>query len=113
MNSTQKQKVTLRFKSKDELYEAYMPFIHNGGLFVKARGEFKLSQEISLLLKLLDEPDVIPFKGRVVWVTPQGAQGRRVAGIGLQFGDEYLFLRDKIETYLAGRLNAQHPTHTL
>lgn len=113
MNNPRMQKGTVSFRTKDELYEAYMPFIHNGGLFVQTRGEFKLGQELSLLLRLLDEPDAIPFRGQVVWVTPQGAQGRRAAGIGLQFSEDYLFLRDKIETYLAGRLNAQQPTQTL
>ncbi len=109
----QKPAVTVSLTSKDELYEAYMPFVHNGGLFLPTRNAFKLGQEISLLLNLLDEPDKIPLSGKVIWVTPQGAQGRRVAGIGIQFSENHLFLRDKIETYLAGRLNAQHPTHTL
>ncbi|WP_028301177.1 PilZ domain-containing protein [Oceanospirillum beijerinckii] len=113
MSSPQKQKVTLSFKSKNELYEAYMPFIHNGGLFIKASGEFKLGQKMSLQLKLLDEPDLFPFTGRVVWITPQGAQGARFVGIGLQFCDEHVLLRDKIETCLAEHLNAHSLTHTL
>lgn len=107
------QTVTITLKSKDELYEAYMPFVANGGLFLPTRGTFRLGQEISLQLSLLDEPDKVPLSGKVIWVTPQGAQGRRVAGIGIQFDDQHIALRDKIETYLAGRLNSQHPTHTL
>lgn len=105
--------VVVTLATKEELYEAYMPFLHNGGLFLATRSRFRLGQELSLLLKLMDEPEKIPVRGKVVWVTPKGAHGRRLAGIGLQFAEEQMALRDKIETYLAGRLDAQHPTHTL
>lgn len=113
MSQHKPQVVTINLTNKDELYEAYMPFVSNGGLFLPTQGTFRLGQDISLLLNLMDEPEKIPMSGKVVWVTPQGAQGRRVAGIGIQFNENHIALRDKIETYLAGRLSSQHPTHTL
>ena len=60
-------------------------------------------------------PDELPVAGRVVWVTPTGAQGNRVAGIGVQFADsaEGEAVRSKIETTLAGTLNADQPTQTM
>ena len=53
--------------------------------------------------------------GKVVWVTPPGAQGNRAAGIGVQFADsaEGEAVRHKIETILAGTLTADKPTHTM
>ena len=53
--------------------------------------------------------------GRVVWVTPAGAQGNRVAGIGVQFPDssEGETVRNKVETLLAGALGSERATHTL
>src|SRR5690606_21608117 len=57
----------------------------------------------------------LPAAGKVVWVTPPGAQGNRTAGIGVQFADtaEGENVRGKIETLLAGTLNADKATHTM
>ena len=48
-------------------------------------------------------------------MTPTGAQGNRAAGIGVQFADtaEGEAVRSKIETTLAGTLNADQPTQTM
>jgi len=51
--------------------------------------------------------------GKVVWVTPKGAQGSRAAGIGVQFNNEDDTVRKQIETYLAGTLESDRPTYTL
>lgn len=51
--------------------------------------------------------------GKVVWITPKGAQGNRAAGIGVQFNDGDNTARNKIETYLAGALKSDRPTHTM
>jgi type IV pilus assembly protein PilZ len=61
----------------------------------------------------MDEPDKIPVAGKVVWVTPKGAQGNRAAGIGVQFNEEDETARNKIETYLAGSLSSDRPTHSM
>ena len=67
----------------------------------------------SMLLNLMDEPEKIPVAGKVVWVTPKGAQGARAAGIGVQFNDQDDVARSKIETYLAGALQSDRHTHTM
>jgi type IV pilus assembly protein PilZ len=48
-------------------------------------------------------------------VTPAGAQGARTAGIGVQFPDnsDGEAIKNRIETILAGTLNADKPTHTM
>jgi type IV pilus assembly protein PilZ len=51
--------------------------------------------------------------GKVVWITPKGAQGNKVAGIGVQFTGDTTIARDKIETYLAGALKSDRMTHTM
>ena len=54
-------------------------------------------------------------EGRRLWITPGGAQGNRSAGIGVQFADtaEAEQVKNKIETFLAGTLDADKPTHTM
>ena len=98
---------------KAVLYSAYMPFVQNGGLFVPTNKSYELGDEVFMLLTLMDEPEKIPIAGRVVWVTPRGAQGNRTAGIGVQFSDQDATANTKIEEYLAGLLNSEKPTHTL
>ena len=66
-----------------------------------------------MLLNLMEEPEKIPVAGKVIWVTPKGAQGNRAAGIGVQFSDQDNTARSKIETYLAGALQSDRPTHTM
>lgn len=71
------------------------------------------SGEIFMLLNLMDEPEKIPVAGKVVWVTPKGAQGNRAAGIGVQFSDQDNTAVSKIENYLAGSLESERATHTM
>ena len=80
--------LSLTIKDKSVLYAAYMPFIKNGGLFIPTSKQYQLGDEVFMLLKLMDEPEKIPVAGKVVWVTPKGAQGNKVAGVGVQFNDE-------------------------
>lgn len=105
--------LSLTIKDKSVLYAAYMPFIKNGGLFIPTNKSYGLGDEVFMLLNLMDEPEKIPVAGKVVWITPKGAQGNRAAGIGVQFSDQDNTARSKIETYLAGALKSDRPTHTM
>ena len=107
--------LSLAVKDKASLYNAYMPFIKGGGIFVPTPKRYFLGDEVFLLLTLPDSSDRLPVAGKVVWVTPAGAQGNRVAGIGVQVPDsgEGETVRNKVETLLAGALGSERATHTL
>lgn len=105
--------LSLTIKDKSVLYAAYMPFINEGGLFIPTNKQYQLGDEVFMLLKLMDEPEKIPVAGKVVWVTPKGAQGNKVAGIGVQFTGDDNIARNKIETFLAGALKSDRLTHTM
>ncbi len=105
--------LSLAIKDKGVLYAAYMPFIKNGGLFIPTKKEYELGDEVFMLLNLMDEAEKIPVAGKVIWVTPKGAQGQRAAGVVLQFNDQDDVARTKIETYLAGSLQSDRHTHTM
>ena len=87
---------------KEALYDSYMSFLQNGGLFIKTSQEYRLGDEVLVLLKLLDQPEKLPVAGKVVWVTPQGAQGNRPAGIGIEFSKEDAVLNATIGNFLGG-----------
>ena len=106
--------VSVTLKDKAALYSAYMPFVKHGGLFIATSKAYQLGDEIFLLLSLMNEPEKFPIAGRVVWVTPKGAQGGRQAGIGVQFSDlDGGAARNKIEGYLAGMLQGERETLTM
>ncbi len=106
--------LTLTIKDKSALYLAYMPFIRNGGLFIPTSSPYQLGDEVFMLLNLMGEEEKIPVAGNVVWLTPKGAQGKRAAGIGVQFSEQDNgATRQKIDNYLAGALGGEKPTHTL
>lgn len=106
--------LSLTIKDKAVLYAAYMPFVKNGGLFIPTGKQYELNDEVFMLLNLMDEQEKLPVSGRIVWITPKGAQGNRATGIGVQFADEDDGqVRNKIETYLAGALSSDKPTHTM
>jgi type IV pilus assembly protein PilZ len=107
--------LSLAVKDKAALYNAYMPYLKHGGIFVPTPKRYFLGDEVFLLLTLPESNERLPVAGKVVWVTPPGAQGNRTAGIGVQFAEtsEGENVKGKIETLLAGTLTADKPTHTM
>ena len=105
--------LSLTIKDKAVLYAAYMPFLQHSGLFIPTNKPYKIGDEVFMLLNLMDEQEKIPVAGRVVWITPKRAQGNRAAGIGVQFNGQDGTAAKKIETYLAGALESERPTHTM
>jgi type IV pilus assembly protein PilZ len=106
--------LSLTIRDKSALYAAYMPFVKNGGLFIPTNKNYRLGDEVFMLLTLMDETEKLPVAGRIIWITPNGAQGIHATGVGVQFSDQDGGVaRNKIETYLAGALSADRPTHTM
>lgn len=106
--------LSLTIKDKSALYAAYMPFIDNGGLFIPTTKPYQLGDEVFMLLTLMDDKEKMPIAGRVVWLTPRGAQGNRTAGIGVQFSElDKGQTRTKIENHLAAALKSERQTHTM
>ena len=53
-------------------------------------------------------------EGRIIWLTPNGAQGNRTAGIGVQFSElDKGQTKNKVENYLAAALKSERQTHTM
>lgn len=105
----------IKFKDTETLHQSYMPFLEGGGLFVPTSKTYNLDDELFLLISLLDEKDRFPVTGKVVWITPLGAQGNRVAGIGVQFSDtsDGEVARQRIEALLGAKLASEKPTLTM
>ncbi|WP_263079958.1 PilZ domain-containing protein [Endozoicomonas sp. Mp262] len=105
--------LSLTIKDTVSLYESYMPFLEGGGVFIPTSKKYHLGDEVFIRLTLMDDPEVLPVAGRVVWITPEGAQGRKRAGIGIQFASADDTVRTKIEAHLAGTLKSERETSTM
>lgn len=107
--------LSLTVNDKASLYNAYMPYLKHGGIFVPTPKRYFIGDEVFLLLTLPESKERLPVPGKVVWVTPAGAQGNRAAGVGVQFSNttEGETVKGRIETLLAGTLNSDKPTHTM
>ncbi len=106
--------LSLSIKDKASLYAAFMPFVQNGGLFIPTNKAYKLGDEVFMLLSLMDDSERLPVAGKIIWMTPSGAQGNRATGVGVQFSEQDKgATRGKIETHLAGTLNSDRITHTM
>jgi type IV pilus assembly protein PilZ len=106
--------LSLAIKEKVALYAAYMPYIKGGGLFIPTNKQFKIGEEVFMLLSLIDDPMKLKVVGHVVWVTPT-AQAGRPQGVGVQFSekDGGVEARNKIENLLGSALKSSRATHTM
>jgi type IV pilus assembly protein PilZ len=107
--------LSLNIREKAALYAAYMPFLKGGGIFIPTSREYRLGEEVFMLLSLMDDPNRIAVQGKVVWITPEGVQGNRTQGIGVQFTQDETgaAARATIEKLLGELLASSRPTHTL
>jgi type IV pilus assembly protein PilZ len=107
--------IQLVFKEKGALYAAYIPLFTEGGLFVPTQREYRLGEDIYLLLSLPDDAQRYPVAGKVAWLTPPNASGGRTQGVGVRFpGDEKTrLLRARIEEILGTAISSSKPTQTL
>jgi len=107
--------IQLVFREKGALYAAYVPILLDGGLFVPTTREYKLGEDIYLLLSLPDDPQRYPVAGKVAWITPANASGGRTQGVGVRFpnDEKTRLLKLKIEELLGTQLQSAKPTQTI
>ena len=106
----------LVFREKGALYAAYIPMLAHGGVFVPSTRDYKLGDDIYLLLTLPDDPQRYPVAGKVAWVTPRNAAGGRTQGVGVSFpkDEKTNLLKLKIEEVLgAAQMQSAKPTQTI
>ena len=113
LSDMKQDSLILTIKDLSALHAAYMSFLRQGGLFVPTRAHYQLGDHVIILLSLLDEPETVTVTGRVVWITPKGAQGHRETGIGVEFSEQDATVSHKIENYLGASLASSRQTHTL
>lgn len=107
--------IQLVFREKGALYAAYIPMFSDGGLFVPTTREYRLGEDIYLLLTLPDDAQRYPVAGKVAWITPANANAGRTQGVGVKFpsDEKSRLLRVKIEDMLGTQIASSKPTQTI
>jgi type IV pilus assembly protein PilZ len=107
--------IQLVFRERAALYAAYIPLLREGGVFVPTHRDYRLGEDIYLLLSLPDDAQRYPVAGKVAWITPLNAIGGRTQGVGVSFPDDDKTrqLRIKIEDILGAIVSSNKPTQTL
>jgi type IV pilus assembly protein PilZ len=107
--------IQLVFKEKGALYAAYVTLFAEGGLFLPTTRDYRLGEDIYLLLTLPDDLQRYPVAGKVAWITPSNAPGGRTQGVAVRFpnDEKARVLRVKIEEILGTQISSSKPTQTI
>jgi type IV pilus assembly protein PilZ len=107
--------VQLVIKEKDELYTAYIPLFKEGGIFISTTRDYKLGDDVYLLLTLPEDTQRHPVTGKVAWITPAHAAGNQTQGIGIRFppDEKSRMLKARIEEIVGSSLASNRPTKTI
>jgi type IV pilus assembly protein PilZ len=107
--------IQLAFREKGALYAAYIPAFTDGGLFVPTVREYRLGEDIYLLLALPEDNQRYPVAGKIAWLTPANASGGRTQGVGVRFpaDEKSRLIKLKIEEILGTSISSSKPTQTL
>ena len=107
--------IQLSIKEKAALYAAYIPLFSDGGIFIPSSRDYRLGDDVYVLLSLPDDPQRYPVAGKVAWVTPPKAAAGRTQGVGIRFpaDDKSRQLKLKIEEILGAALGSDRPTQTI
>jgi type IV pilus assembly protein PilZ len=107
--------VQLAIKEKAALYAAYIPLFSEGGMFIPTSREYKLGDDVYVLLTLPEDTQRYPVAGKVAWITPARAAGNRTQGVGVRFpsDEKSRLLKIRIEEILGAHLASDRPTQTI
>ena len=107
--------IQLAIKEKAALYAAYISVFTEGGIFIPSTRDYRLGDDIYVLITLPHDTQRYPIAGKVAWITPARASANRTQGIGIRFpkDEKASDLRSKIEMILGPALHSDRPTQTV
>ena len=114
-NAVRPSVIQLAIKEKAALYAAYIPLFTEGGVFIPSARDYKLGDDVYVLMTLPGDIQRYPVAGKVAWVTPARASGNRTQGVGVRFpnDEKSRLLKIKIEEILGAHLASDRPTQTI
>lgn len=107
--------IQLSIREKAALYAAYISSFSNGGIFIPTDRDYRLGDDVYVLISLPNDPQRYPIAGKVAWITPARSSSNRTQGVGVRFPDDEKStqLKFKIEEILGPALASDRPTQTI
>lgn len=107
------QNIDLEFNDDRDTFQAYMPFLKQGGLFIRTSHAYVLGDDIRLEVFLPDSLESSTVIGKICWITPQAVQNGTPCGVGVAFTEDKDNLKAQIEKTIGRFLNSSDPTFTM
>ncbi len=87
---TENKAVSLRIhlKNLNALYQSYMPYLLQGGLFFPSQKLLPLGTVVNVECQLPNDLQALNIKGKVVWMNPTSSTNQGPAGFGVEFDKE-------------------------
>lgn len=106
--------ITCNITDLNVLYASYMPFVHNGGIFVPSNRGHQIGEDVFVAFTLPGSQERFPLNGKVIWINHKSVGGRP-QGFGMQIGSDVngTRIRNEIEKLLAGKLESNQATYTM
>lgn len=107
--------IQLAIKEKAALHAAYISIFAEGGVFIPTTRDYRLGDDVYVLMTLPNDHNRYPISGKVGWITPARASGGRSQGVGVRFpkDEKSRQLKLRIEEILGAALNSDRPTQTI
>jgi type IV pilus assembly protein PilZ len=112
------QPLLCSYPNVESLHQAYMPFVRNGGVFIRFSAtlspeDVQMGQTLTLSIQLPQSSSSITIEGQVVWLTPPGAKSNKPPGVGVMWvGETALKLKQDVETLLGPLMTSDKLTDT-
>ena len=75
--------VQVNLVDRTSIYNSYMSFLNNGGVFIASDDTFAMGDEVLLVLEVGEAADRFPLKTTVCWINPVRGSTTRPRGVGL------------------------------
>jgi type IV pilus assembly protein PilZ len=93
------QRLALILSDRSEVHNHYLPMVQGGGVFVPTSADMDFNTDVLVQIDLLSEKQKATVPGKVVWITPAGAQRGLMKGVGVKFTGEH---QSRIQQYFEG-----------
>lgn len=104
----------VKYTEKPALYNCFMSFCRDGGLFVPGSNLTgiapHLGTQLNMLVELPGDPNLYTASGKISWINMEKRKG---IGIRLTADEQGQLLRNAIENNLAGMIKSPSPTYTM
>lgn len=100
----------IQYQDRNAVYNSYMSFLKDKGLFVPSKEELEIGKIIQLFVMLPEHPDNYMVSGKVSWIN----FGRK-KGFGVHFikNEQSITLCNAIETMIIEKIGSVGPTYTM